>query len=143
MLVVFSFKSACGGSCDCSGGGTDRGNHGHQGGGGLRRKNDLNNQQPLEVSISFDVKFIFSFSVCFQSVIFHIERHPSYPWFSQCVTFNFFPSSAHEMAYNLFNITAMYLAPLIVIIVAYTLILCEMSRKSRESKDRCKYIHAI
>ena len=74
--------------------------------------------------------------VSFQMVIFHVEKHPSFPWFTQCVTFNFFPSNAHELVYNLFNLTAMYLAPLIIIIIAYTLILVEITKKSRESHSK-------
>ncbi|KAI0232932.1 Gonadotropin-releasing hormone II receptor, partial [Lamellibrachia satsuma] len=69
-----------------------------------------------------------------QSVIFHVESHPRFKWYEQCVTFNFFPSPAHEMAYNLFNITAVYVVPLIVITVVYSLILCEITRKDRESR---------
>ena len=78
---------------------------------------------------------VLSFS--FQSVIFHVQRHPYFPWFTQCVTYDFFPSVSHEMAYNLFNITAMYLAPLVVIIIAYSLILCEIYRQSKEVKGKC------
>ena len=72
----------------------------------------------------------------FQSVIFHVERHPKYPQFSQCVTFHFFPSPAHELAYNLFNMIAVYGAPLLIIIVSYSLILIEISRKSREGRGQ-------
>ncbi|KAI0226027.1 Gonadotropin-releasing hormone II receptor [Lamellibrachia satsuma] len=71
-----------------------------------------------------------------QSVIFHVEKHPVFEWFSQCVTFNFFPTRRHELAYNLFNIVAVYLAPLIVIVVSYSLILCEITRKTREGREQ-------
>ena len=67
-------------------------------------------------------------------MIFHVESHPAYPWFTQCVTFNFYPTPAHELAYNLFNMAALYAAPLIMIIIAYTLILWEITKKSKESK---------
>ena len=63
-----------------------------------------------------------------------METHPTYKWFSQCVTFHFFPTAAHELAYNLFNMVAVYVAPLVVIIISYALILCEMSKKTREGK---------
>lgn len=72
----------------------------------------------------------------FQSVIFHLERHPNYTWYHQCVTFNFFPSHDHELAYNLFNFVAVYLVPLIVIIVSYALILRVMSKKARENRGQ-------
>ena len=77
------------------------------------------------------------FSTCilyFQSVIFHEEHHPVFTWFTQCVTFNFFPSPAHEMAYNLFNVVMLYLLPLLIIIVSYSLLLYRISVKSREGK---------
>ena len=78
-------------------------------------------------------------SVSFQSVIFHVEYHPAYEWFGQCVTFNFFPSPAHELAYNLFNFITVYALPLIVIIIAYSLILIEMTKKTRESKGQSSH----
>ncbi|KAK2144621.1 hypothetical protein LSH36_742g00007 [Paralvinella palmiformis] len=70
-----------------------------------------------------------------QSVIFHVETHPRFQWFRQCVTFNFFPSPGHELAYNLFTLIAVYGLPLIVIIIAYSLILVEMTRKTQQSKE--------
>nr|KAG5708605.1 hypothetical protein BaRGS_033026 [Batillaria attramentaria] len=69
------------------------------------------------------------------SVIFHVERHPQHRWFKQCVTFNFFPSNMHELAYNLFNVIALYGLPLIIITASYSLILCEISKKTRQSKS--------
>ena len=72
----------------------------------------------------------------FQSVIFHVEYHPKFPWFTQCVTFNFFPTPAHELAYNLFNLITVYGLPLLVIIISYTLILWEMTKKTKESKGQ-------
>ncbi|XP_071100594.1 adipokinetic hormone/corazonin-related peptide receptor variant I-like isoform X2 [Haliotis cracherodii] len=80
--------------------------------------------------------WIFSFVASIpQSVIFHVEKHPVYPWFTQCVTFNFFPTPIHELAYNLFHVIAVYGMPLLIITVSYSLILCEISKKSRQSKD--------
>ncbi|XP_041376293.1 gonadotropin-releasing hormone II receptor-like [Gigantopelta aegis] len=70
-----------------------------------------------------------------QSVIFHVERHPKHTWFTQCVTFNFFPTPVHELAYNLFNVIAVYALPLLIISVAYSLILCEISKKSKQSRN--------
>ncbi|KAK3602178.1 hypothetical protein CHS0354_001610, partial [Potamilus streckersoni] len=69
-----------------------------------------------------------------QSVIFHVERHPLHQWFQQCVTFHFFPSPAHELAYNIFHMIAMYGLPLLIITLAYTLILREMSKKTRQGR---------
>ncbi|XP_071082475.1 adipokinetic hormone/corazonin-related peptide receptor variant I-like [Haliotis cracherodii] len=66
-----------------------------------------------------------------QSVIFHVEPHPTHPWFTQCVTFNFFPSPVHELAYNLFSVATVYVLPLIVITTSYIMILCKISRNAR------------
>ncbi|XP_076465191.1 adipokinetic hormone/corazonin-related peptide receptor variant I-like isoform X2 [Babylonia areolata] len=74
-----------------------------------------------------------------QSVIFHVERHPTHRWFTQCVTFNFFPTPLHELAYNLFNVIALYGLPLVIITASYSLILCEISKKTRQSKtEMCR-----
>ncbi|XP_074651683.1 adipokinetic hormone/corazonin-related peptide receptor variant I-like [Tubulanus polymorphus] len=78
-----------------------------------------------------------------QSVIFHVERHPDYPWFTQCVTFNFFPTNGHELAYNLFNLVTVYGIPLVAIIVCYSLILCEMSKKYRQSVGKNDFLIAV
>lgn len=69
-----------------------------------------------------------------QSIIFHIESHPLYDWFQQCVVYNFFKSPAHQMAYLMFTFFAMYLLPLIVITVSYTIILYVVIKKTRETK---------
>ena len=90
----------------------------------------------------FLLKYIqFNSIPSFQGVIFHVERHPDFAFFEQCVTFNFFPSQGHEMAYNLFTISAVYILPLTVIIVVYTLILCEITRKARQSQreSHCQF----
>ena len=79
-----------------------------------------------------------------QSVIFHVERHPKHTWFTQCVTFNFFPTPVHELAYNLFNVIAVYALPLLIISVAYSLILCEISKKSKQSRSEyCLFVKLV
>ena len=72
-----------------------------------------------------------------QSIIFHVEYHPDFPWFAQCVTFHFFPTTTHELAYNLFNIVAIYGLPLLVIVISYSLIVCQIHKRTKESK--CEY----
>ena len=74
----------------------------------------------------------------FQSVIFHVAQHPRYKWFTQCVTMGFFPTTAHELAYNLFNVLALYGVPLIVIVTCYAMILWEVTRKAREGTGKLK-----
>ncbi|XP_033225943.1 gonadotropin-releasing hormone II receptor-like [Belonocnema kinseyi] len=70
-----------------------------------------------------------------QSFIFHVASPPIYPNFTQCVTFGFFKSSVDENAYNIFCVLAMYFIPLVIICWVYTKILCEITNKSRESKQ--------
>ncbi|KAK0048704.1 gonadotropin-releasing hormone receptor, partial [Biomphalaria pfeifferi] len=56
------------------------------------------------------------------SIIFHVEYHPVFSWFSQCVTFNFFESDFHELAYDIFSCAAVYVTPLFIMVVMYALI---------------------
>ncbi|ELT92261.1 hypothetical protein CAPTEDRAFT_97007 [Capitella teleta] len=69
-----------------------------------------------------------------QSIIFHVEQHPIHTWFSQCVTFNFFPSDQHEMAYNVSTVCMMYVVPLLLITACYSLILREVSKKTSSTR---------
>ncbi|XP_040581282.1 adipokinetic hormone/corazonin-related peptide receptor variant I [Lepeophtheirus salmonis] len=73
-----------------------------------------------------------------QMYIFHVESHPKYPWYTQCVTFNSFPSQAYETAYTIFGMIMMYLFPLIVIIVTYTIILTTIFKKSNASRNESR-----
>ena len=68
-----------------------------------------------------------------QPLIFHVESHPDYPEFKQCVTFNVFPSRAYEVGYSFFNMCVLYLLPLLVVIVCYSLILIKVWKKMRET----------
>lgn len=72
-------------------------------------------------------------SFLIQVFIFHVESHPEYPWYEQCVTFNSFPTRAHEIVYAAFGMTMMYVLPLVVFIFTYGSILCEISQRSKES----------
>ena len=74
--------------------------------------------------------------VYFQSVIFHVKAHPHFPWFKQCVDFNFFPTPTHRLIYNLFHMLAMYGFPLIIMTWSYTLILIEISKKTKQSRGK-------
>ncbi|XP_050725554.1 adipokinetic hormone/corazonin-related peptide receptor variant I-like isoform X2 [Eriocheir sinensis] len=70
-----------------------------------------------------------------QSVIFNVQPHPSYPDFYQCVTFGFFDkNNGGEMTYTVFCISFLYFIPLSIIIIAYTRIIIEISRKSRDTQ---------
>ncbi|KAH3841735.1 hypothetical protein DPMN_115210 [Dreissena polymorpha] len=77
-----------------------------------------------------------------QSVIFHLEAHPDHRWFKQCVTFNFFPTPSHELVYNLSFMIAMYGLPLGIITLSYVLILREISKKTRQSKEEMQDLNS-
>ncbi|XP_071530422.1 adipokinetic hormone/corazonin-related peptide receptor variant I-like [Panulirus ornatus] len=70
-----------------------------------------------------------------QVIIFHVENHPLFTFYVQCVTFNFFPSLHHEMVYNLFCLVMLYVAPLSIIIFFYGAIVVTIFQKSRLSAD--------
>ncbi|KAJ3640370.1 hypothetical protein Zmor_003672 [Zophobas morio] len=66
-----------------------------------------------------------------QMVVFHVESHPNVTWYMQCVTYNVFPTPAHELTYLLFGMVMMYALPLAVIIFSYAAILMEICRRTR------------
>ncbi|XP_064474901.1 neuropeptide SIFamide receptor-like isoform X3 [Ornithodoros turicata] len=66
------------------------------------------------------------------AVIFHVMEHPAFPGFTQCVTFDSFPTPVHERLYNLFCLLVLYGLPLSIIIVCYTRIFWEIHRQSRD-----------
>ncbi|CAH1108533.1 unnamed protein product [Psylliodes chrysocephalus] len=66
-----------------------------------------------------------------QMAIFHVEVHPNVTWYYQCVTYNVFPSVAHELAYVIGGMLMMYALPLVVIIYSYASILLEIFRRTR------------
>ena len=68
-------------------------------------------------------------------IIFHVEKHPNFTFYVQCVTFNFFPSKHHEMVYNIFCLVMLYVAPLSIIIFFYGAIVVTIFQKSRLSSD--------
>nr|QER78787.1 adipokinetic hormone receptor isoform 1 [Bombus lantschouensis]QGN75353.1 adipokinetic hormone receptor isoform 1 [Bombus lantschouensis] len=73
-----------------------------------------------------------------QMLVFHLETHPNITWYSQCVTFNAFPTYTHEITYSLFGMIMMYWFPLVVIIYTYANILLEICRKSKKSEDKIR-----
>lgn len=72
----------------------------------------------------------------FQSFVFRVQAHPKDPHYTQCVSFGFFTSRTTEVAYNLLCVMFMYFIPLFVIISAYTAIMCEISKNSKETKGK-------
>ncbi|XP_033359180.1 gonadotropin-releasing hormone II receptor [Bombus vosnesenskii] len=73
-----------------------------------------------------------------QMLVFHLETHPNITWYSQCVTFNAFPTYTHEITYSLFGMIMMYWFPLVVIIYTYANILLEICRRSKNSEDKIR-----
>lgn len=71
-----------------------------------------------------------------QSIFFQVENHPKFPGFQQCVTFSSFSDhKTLELAYNWFCLIAMYFVPLLIIIITYSTIMCEISNRSNRHND--------
>ncbi|KAK8384399.1 hypothetical protein O3P69_009304 [Scylla paramamosain] len=70
-----------------------------------------------------------------KSIIFHVDSHPEFSQFKQCVTFGFFSSQVQETMYNLFCLAAMYFLPLLIIIIVYFRILWEIYQNSKNSAE--------
>ncbi|XP_065335471.1 adipokinetic hormone/corazonin-related peptide receptor variant I-like isoform X1 [Cloeon dipterum] len=96
------------------------------------RVNDARRRGKMMLILAWVVSIICSMP---QSIVFHVSQHPVYKDFWQCVTFGAFPSQKEETAYNLFCVLVMYFIPLIVICFAYSRILWEIFKKSRENKE--------
>lgn len=65
-------------------------------------------------------------------LVFSLKSHPVYTCFTQCITFDNFPSYVHELSYSLFVMTTMFWFPLSVIFYTYTSIFVEICRRSKE-----------
>ncbi|KAF2358184.1 G protein-coupled receptor rhodopsin-like [Trinorchestia longiramus] len=71
-----------------------------------------------------------------QTIMFSVQSHPYRPSFIQCVSFGFFegmPSA--KMLYTVLCIFFLYFLPLAIILIAYTRIIMEISKKSKETQD--------
>jgi len=76
-----------------------------------------------------------------QSIIFQVESHPQHPSFKQCVTFAFFNGlPLEQMIYTIFCISFLYFLPLTIIMIAYTRIIIEISKKSKETQCEFSFI---
>lgn len=69
-----------------------------------------------------------------QAIFFSVETHPNFE-FRQCVTSSFLSSPEDVRMYSIFSVSAMYFAPLLVIIFTYTAILLKIIRKSRQQQN--------
>ncbi|GIY51697.1 gonadotropin-releasing hormone receptor [Caerostris darwini] len=69
-----------------------------------------------------------------QSIIYHVENHPEFPQFTQCVNHNFFPTPYHELAYDMFCLVIVYGAPLSIILFCNVRILWVICKRYRALK---------
>ena len=65
-----------------------------------------------------------------QMVVFHVDSHPDYPWYEQCVTYGTFSSRLYEFLYFLMGMIFLYILPLVVILVTYGGIIIHLHKKS-------------
>ena len=65
-----------------------------------------------------------------QMVVFHVDSHPDYPWYKQCVTYGTFSSRLNEFLYFLMGMIFLYVLPLLVILVTYGGIIIHLHKKS-------------
>ncbi|ODM93261.1 Gonadotropin-releasing hormone II receptor [Orchesella cincta] len=70
-----------------------------------------------------------------QALIFHVEVHPEFRWYQQCITFNSFPSRNVELAYNLISFFFLYVLPMLTIIFCYARILAELYRVNSQKQN--------
>ena len=68
-------------------------------------------------------------------VIFHVETHPNFTDYEQCVTYNAFPNKFWESVYRYFGLLMMYLIPLVVILFTYSSILWKIYKKFRDCQN--------
>ncbi|CAL8069182.1 unnamed protein product [Orchesella dallaii] len=66
-------------------------------------------------------------------LIFHVESHPKFPWYTQCVDFNAFSKPEYELMYRIFGMVMMYALPFILLVVLYGSIAVELYKLSRSS----------
>ncbi|ODM93171.1 Gonadotropin-releasing hormone II receptor [Orchesella cincta] len=84
---------------------------------------DANKRARILISSAWIASTVFSLP---QSFIFHVEKHPKFKWYEQCVTFNSFPSRVVELFYNFFGFFFLYGFPLVMIIFCYSSILLKI-----------------
>ncbi|CAG2102264.1 unnamed protein product [Medioppia subpectinata] len=94
--------------------------------------NDAHRRSIIMLTFAWIISIVCSIP---QSIIYHVESHPDYPSFEQCVTFNFFKTAWKETFYNIFCVMALYVIPLLIIICCYTRILWEIYRRSKDSSE--------
>lgn len=66
-------------------------------------------------------------------MVFNVQPHPLVPSFKQCVTFGFFETKKEQMVYAIFITSFYHIIPLTIIVISYTTIIIELTKKSREA----------
>ncbi|CAG9865443.1 unnamed protein product [Phyllotreta striolata] len=92
------------------------------------RVTDARRRGKLMLSVAWSASIAYCIP---QSFVFSVQTHPDNSNFTQCVSYYFFSSPSQETAYNFLCVIFMYFLPLSVITVAYTAIMCELSRNSK------------
>ncbi|XP_058809239.1 adipokinetic hormone/corazonin-related peptide receptor variant I-like isoform X2 [Phymastichus coffea] len=95
------------------------------------RMNDARRRGKFMLTVAWVSSIVYTIP---QSIVFHVSTHPQHKNFTQCVSFESFPSDLFEKIYNVFCIVTMYFIPLTIICWVYLQILCEISSKSKDSK---------
>ncbi|UMM11565.1 hypothetical protein L5515_000785 [Caenorhabditis briggsae] len=82
------------------------------------------------VSIAWIVSLITSAP---QLYLFKTAEHPCFAWYTQCVSLNFIGELSNDVVFyfSIINIIQVYIAPLIVTVICYSLILWKISRKTK------------
>ncbi|PSN54063.1 hypothetical protein C0J52_03123 [Blattella germanica] len=67
--------------------------------------------------------------------IFHVQQHPVFTWYEQCLDFDMFPTQLYQFWYRILNMVLVYGFPLLVIFISYACILTEIFRRYQLSSD--------
>ncbi|XP_060527383.1 isotocin receptor-like [Cylas formicarius] len=99
------------------------------------RVNVARRRGKVMLAVAWCTSLIYCIPQCF---VFRVKSHPHNPDYKQCVTFGYFSSTTMELVYNLSCVLFLYFIPLIVIVVAYTCIMLEISRNSKLAHESKK-----
>ncbi len=78
-----------------------------------------------------------------QVYVFHVENHPDFPDYVQCVTYHSFPSPYWERVYITLGMVMTYIFPLFVIVVTYSIILLTIKKKSKNAAHGERQIQGV
>ncbi|XP_076322530.1 adipokinetic hormone/corazonin-related peptide receptor variant I-like isoform X2 [Tachypleus tridentatus] len=93
--------------------------------------NDAHRRSKIMLTFAWLISIMCSIPQC---VLFKVQRHPDFPDYTQCVTFEFLSDPWQDQIYNVFCVLVLYGVPLIIIIYCYSKILWVITRRSRDSE---------